>query len=167
MAEQSACGGHQHDLAALALRQHLRAGGTRHQPGLGDIGVHDVEKPLGRHVDDLRHVVLARGNHENIDATEPGDGCRDDGRTRRLIAGTQVDGLDFGAQRAAALRHLVEFARLARCEHEARTGGREDFRGQRPERARRTRDDRHLAAYVEKRQGISQSVRAHGFTPGG
>ena len=70
MAEQAARGGHQHDLAAFALRQHLLAGRARHQPGLGDVGVHDIEKPLRRHIDDLRNVVLAGRNDEDVEAAE-------------------------------------------------------------------------------------------------
>ena len=44
MAEQAARRRHQDDLAALALLEHLLAGGARHQPGLRDVGVHHVEE---------------------------------------------------------------------------------------------------------------------------
>ena len=73
MAEQPARRRHQDDLAALALRQHLPAGSARDQPALRDIGVHHVEEAFGRHVDDLRHVVLAGGDDENVDAAEARD----------------------------------------------------------------------------------------------
>ena len=55
---------------ALALLEHLPAGGARHQPGLRDVGVHHVEEILGLLVDDLRHLVDAGRDHEDVDAAE-------------------------------------------------------------------------------------------------
>ena len=80
MAEQAARRRHQDDLAALALLEHLPAGGARHQPGLRDVGVHHVEEVLGLLVDDLRHLVDAGGDHENVDAAEAFDRGVDDAR---------------------------------------------------------------------------------------
>ena len=64
LAELAARRGHQHDLAALPLFQHLPAGGARHQPGLGDVGIHHVEEIGRRLVDDFCDLVLARGDQE-------------------------------------------------------------------------------------------------------
>ena len=70
MPQQPACRRHQHNLAARVLLLHLDSYSLGHQPALGDIGVHDVEKTLGRHVLNFCDVVLAGGNDQNVDATK-------------------------------------------------------------------------------------------------
>ena len=70
MAEQPARRRHQDDLAARALLEHLPAGGARHQPRLRDVGVHHVEEIFRLLVDDLRHLVDAGGDHEDVEAAE-------------------------------------------------------------------------------------------------
>ena len=68
MAQESARRGHQYHFSALSLGEHLLSSRARHQPGLGNVGIHDIEKALRRHIDDLRHVVLAGGNDKDVDA---------------------------------------------------------------------------------------------------
>ena len=62
----------------LALLEHLLAGRARHQPGLGDVGVHHVEEILRLLVDDLRHFVQAGGDHQDVEPAELVDRGLDD-----------------------------------------------------------------------------------------
>ena len=70
MAEKAAGRRHQDDLAAAALLEHLPAGRARHQPGLRDVGVDDFEKIRRRLIDDLAHLVDARGDDEDVEPAE-------------------------------------------------------------------------------------------------
>ena len=100
MAEQAARRRHQDDLAAAALLQHLPAGGARHQPGLRDVGVHHVEEIVGLLIDDLRHLVLAGRDHQDVDAAER---CR----PRRRRCASQL------ASELGRLATIVDLARRA------------------------------------------------------
>src|SRR5258706_9640773 len=53
--------------------EHLPGGVARHQPRLGDVGVHHVEEIFRLLVDDLRYFVEAGGDHQDV---EPAEGSR-------------------------------------------------------------------------------------------
>ncbi len=103
MAEKPARRRHQHDLAALPLLQHRDGRRLRHEPALCDVGVHHVEKARRRHLVDLRDVILARCNDENVHPAETADGGRNDRRTAVLRGRTGIDPLHLGTQRLAVL----------------------------------------------------------------
>ena len=139
MAEQPARRRHQDDLAALALLEHLPAGGARHQPGLRDVGVHHVEEIVGLLIDDLRDLVLAGGDHQDVDAAEAVDRRVDDGGAVLLrVRPLGDDRRPCRAERLAFGRDLLQ--RRRRCWRRSR-----HWRRRRPApwpRARRTRRSR-------------------------
>src|SRR5665647_3301348 len=122
MAEQSARGGSEDDLTALALSQHLLAGGARHQPRLGDVGVHDIEEIFRLLIDDLRHFVEAGGHHQNVEAAELVDRGLDDLFAVCLRIRPQRDDLGLGAERFAFGRDLFQLIDLAAGQHHIGAG---------------------------------------------
>ena len=167
MSEKATGRRHEHDLAAVALGQHLLGAGARHQPGLGDVGIHHVEEARRRHVDDLGDIVLARGDDEDVDAAEALHAGGDDLVAAFLGRGAQVEPFDLGAELAALVAHRVEFRLLAGGEHELAARTRQHLGSERAEGARRPGDDGDLALHVEERGRVRKEVVAHGFTPGG
>ena len=128
MAEQPARRGGEDHLAALALLEHLLAGGACHQPGLGDIGIHHVEEVFRLLVDDLGHFVQARGDHENIEAAELVDRGLDDFLAVLFRTRTQRDDLGLAAELLAFGRNLFQFALLACRQHHVGAGAGQRFR---------------------------------------
>jgi hypothetical protein len=74
---------------------------ARHQPGLGDVGVHHVEEVFRLLVDDLGHLVLAGCDHQDVDAAETLHRGLDDGVAIGLRARPLGDDLDLAAERLA------------------------------------------------------------------
>ena len=165
MAEQPARRRHQDDLAALPLLEHLPAGGARHQPGLRDVGVHHVEEILGLLVDDLRHLVDAGGDHENVDAAERLHRGIDDAVAIGFRRRPHRHGLDLAAELGAFLRDFIERIGAAGGDHDIGAGAGQHLRRHRAERTRRAGDDRGLALHAEQRQRVFQIFVGHVFRP--
>src|SRR5262249_56497044 len=70
MSEQAARRRCENDLATLTLLEHLLAGGASHQPGLIDVGIHDIEKIIDFLIDNLRNLVEPRRDNKNVDTAE-------------------------------------------------------------------------------------------------
>src|SRR5229473_1070113 len=114
MSQQPARRGSQDDLAAeaiavLALLEHLPGGGARHQPGLGDVGVHHVEEIFRLLVDDLRYLVEAGGDHQDV---EPAEGRHRGGDDRFATIAVTIVLLPPSAWHSAAT-FLSSSSRLA------------------------------------------------------
>ena len=166
MAEQAARRGHQHDLAAITLRQHLPPNRARDQPALRDICVHHVEEALWRHVDDLGDVVLTRGDDEDVHPAETFDRLGDNNVAGRFARRAPGDLLHVRAALAALGGDLGELFRLAGRQHELRAGGGQCFRGDGAECAGSAGDDRDLSFDRKEGERVGGSF-GHGFTPGG
>lgn len=144
----------------------IRLPAARHQPALRHIGVHHVEETLGGHVDDLGHVVLTRGDDENVDAAEAGGRRRDDLVARRLARWSRRNLLDFGASSPAFGGDFRKLFRFAGGEDEFRPGGGQRLGGDGAEGPGRAGHDCDLARNREQRERIGESP-GHGFAPGG
>src|SRR5229473_1165587 len=173
MSQQPARRGSQDDLAAeaiavLALLEHLPGGGARHQPGLGDVGVHHVEEIFRLLVDDLRYLVEAGGDHQDV---EPAEGRHRGGDDRvAIFRGAWPLRNDRGNDRALAAQCLafggdfLEFVLPARRQRDVGAGAGEHLGGERAERPRRAGYDRRLAPDVEQGGGVFQEIVGHGFS---
>ena len=166
MAEQAARRRHEDDLAALALLEHRLPAARAIEPTLRDVRIHDVEKALGRHVDDLGDVVLAGSDDKDVDAAEPLDRLADDRLAGGLVLGSRGDLLHLCAPPAAFGTDLFELLGLACGQRQLRPGGRERLRGDRAERARCAGHHRDLVAHGKQRKRIGWSF-GHGLAPGG
>ena len=81
--------------------------------------------------------------------------------------GPQVQRLDLGAERAAALRDRIELGLLARRQHQSATGAGENLCSHGAESPGSAGDDRDPAFDVEERKRVLQKLWAHGLVPGG
>ncbi len=146
---------------ALPLLEHLPAGGARHQPGLRDVGVHHVEEIFRLLVDDLRHLVDAGGDHEDVDAAERLHRGIDDLVAIGFRARPHRHDLDLAAERVAFRRDLLQRLGAAGRDHDIGAGARQHLRRHRAERARRAGDDGGLALHAEQRQRVFQEIVGH------
>ena len=165
MAEQPARRRGEDHLAAAALFEHLLAGGARHDPGLVDVGVHDLEEILDLLVDDLGHFVEPAGHHQDVEAAEFVDGERDDLIAVFFRRGAQRDAGRLGAELLAFGRDLLQLRVLARGQHHIGAGAGQGLGRQRAESAGGAGHDRGLALDVEQGDGIFQEVFGHHALP--
>ena len=131
------------------MSQHLLADCARHQPGLGDVGVHHVEKPFRHHIDDFRNVILARRDHEDVDPAKTKLGGFNDPFAVSLGGGAPVDWFDLGADVPACDRDLLKLLGFAGGEDKLGSRCGEDLGGQSAKGARSAGYDRDFAAHIK------------------
>ena len=154
MAQQSACRGHQDDLAAIALRFHLLGRGARHEPALRDIGVHDTLECRRLHILDLGNLVHARRDDQDVEPTKFGNGFRDHVFACGFTVGAALDLECFARTLGRDFGHGI---RVARCQRQLAPGGRQRLGGNRPKRTRRAGDERNFSADVKKGMWIREA----------